>query len=437
MPRSEDSEDASVELAPLLGGGAARLPRQRLEWPLALPVAACVVVFWVVAPSISLYNKWTFSLFGFKYPITYIMGTFSVNWVFAALLRWALVNHGRWYCCSVTDAASHRRRREAERAAARPPPRRMLVLGTCTAFEIATSNLSLLTLTVSFHTMVKSSMPLFVALFAVLMGLEPPSMQLLGVILVVTVGVVLCSYGEVVFDLVGFLYVLGSAMSGGLRWSLSQLLVQQQIDSAPLPTAADTFETHTGGKAGRSSEMQARATTQEAGEQNCGSKADWAAMRRRLRLTLIRATEMLYHQLPISVLSLIPFWLLLEQTAVLEYFARHQATGRGQTAAVELLLVVTGCATLAFVLICTELILLALTSSVTLAVLGIAKELMLIGASVLIFGDTLTGLNMLGFAIAMVGVVWFKYLRFTAHLARQGEPHKHTIRQRMSSPQRP
>ena len=101
-----------------------------------------MLTFWIVAPSISLYNKWTFSYFGFHFPITYIMGTFSINWLMATLLRLAL---GRGLCTTV-DADGGPAQRAAEREAARPPQDRLILIGMCTAFEIAASNLSLLTL---------------------------------------------------------------------------------------------------------------------------------------------------------------------------------------------------------------------------------------------------------------------------------------------------
>ena len=153
------------------------------------PIATMIIVFWAVAVSITLYNKWTFSTFGFHFPVTFIIGTFSVNWILSVTLRRHL----------------HARLEEASAAVPPTPARRkVLIIGTCTAFEIAASNLSLLTLSVSFHTMVKSSTPLFVLIFSVIFGLERPNCMLLSSMALVTVGVMLCSYGEVMFDLVGF-----------------------------------------------------------------------------------------------------------------------------------------------------------------------------------------------------------------------------------------
>jgi hypothetical protein len=45
-------------------------------------------------------------------------------------------------------------------------------IGVLTAVEVTASNLSLLTISVSFHTMVKSSVPLFVLVFSVMTGLQ-------------------------------------------------------------------------------------------------------------------------------------------------------------------------------------------------------------------------------------------------------------------------
>lgn len=178
--------------------------------PTAAPVAAMVLGFWVLAVTITLYNKWVFSTFGFHFPCTYIIGTLSVNWLLSALLRRHLL--------SLPGAVP----------AAPPPRRKVVTMGACTAFEIGASNLSLLTLSVSFHTMVKSSTPLFVLITAIALGLERPTRVLLTAMGLVTLGVMLCSYGEVRFNWVGFMYILTASMAGGLRWSLAQLLMQEE-----------------------------------------------------------------------------------------------------------------------------------------------------------------------------------------------------------------
>jgi solute carrier family 35 protein C2 len=335
---------SEADLAKALPQCFRRLERRWSALPdTAAPIAAMIGVFWFVAVTITLYNKWTFSTFGFHFPVTFIIGTFSMNWVMSVLLR------------------RHLHARLPKSALPVPPARRkVLVIGVCTAFEIAASNLSLLTLSVSFHTMIKSSTPLFVLLFSVGLGLERPNCMLLSSMALVTIGVMLCSYGEVLFDWLGFTYILSAAMAGGLRWSLSQLLLQSaNTDAAPGP-GGDSSSNRSGG---------ARDIAET------------------LHENLLRSVELLYHQLPVSVCALVPAWLLLERVRFLLWVdAQPESVG---LLCVKLGLVIAGCALLAFVLIVTELSLLALTSSVTLAISGIAKELLLIAAAVALFGDNL------------------------------------------------
>ena len=335
----------------------------------AAPIATMIIVFWAVAVSITLYNKWTFSTFGFHFPVTFIIGTFSVNFVLSLCLRKHL--HSR---LQIVPPA--------------PAQRQVLIIGTCTAFEIAASNLSLLTLSVSFHTMVKSSTPLFVLIFSVIFGLERPNCMLLSSMALVTVGVMLCSYGEVLFDWVGFGYVLSAAMAGGLRWSLSQLLLQTTADGSDSKPGL----LGTGGS-----------ISTQAGVQDITAT---------LHANLLKSVELLYHQLPVSVCALVPAWGLLEQARFFLWVDEQRETVG--LLMLKLACVIVGCSMLAFVLIVTELSLLALTSSVTLSIAGIAKELMLIAAAVALFGDELSQLNLVGFFIALIGVGLYKLYKFRA-----------------------
>ena len=67
------------------------------------------------------------------------------------------------------------------------------------------------------------------------------------------------------------------------------------------------------------------------------------------------------------------------------------------------------CLLVKFITECSAAFIVICSSSVTLAICGIAKELLLIAASVVLFGDRLSGLNLLGFGLATVGIGWFKY----------------------------
>lgn len=93
------------------------------------------------------------------------------------------------------------------------------------ASDIGLGNTSLLLVTLSFYTMLKSSALGFVLLFSVLFKLEAPTLKLVAILSVMTFGVFLMAVGEADFNLLGFFLVLGASCSSGLRWALVKLLL--------------------------------------------------------------------------------------------------------------------------------------------------------------------------------------------------------------------
>ena len=94
--------------------------------------------------------------------------------------------------------------------------------------DIGLSNTSLAFVSLSFYTMLKSTTPLFLLLFAILMGLERMSWRLAGVIAVISLGLFLLVEGEdeSEFSLAGFFMVLSASALAGLRWAITQVLLQ-------------------------------------------------------------------------------------------------------------------------------------------------------------------------------------------------------------------
>jgi solute carrier family 35 protein C2 len=85
--------------------------------------------------------------------------------------------------------------------------------------------------------MCKSSSLIFVLLFAFLFRLELFSFRLVGVIFLIFSGVVLMVATETHFILSGFLLVLSASASGGLRWSLTQVLLKSRNIGLDNPAA--------------------------------------------------------------------------------------------------------------------------------------------------------------------------------------------------------
>ena len=98
--------------------------------------------------------------------------------------------------------------------------------GLVTALDVGLSNLSLVRITLTFYTMVKSSTPVFVLGWAYIFKLERITLPLVGVILIIAAGELLTVYGEVEFDPSGFILCLLASVLSGLRWTLVQTLLQ-------------------------------------------------------------------------------------------------------------------------------------------------------------------------------------------------------------------
>lgn len=85
--------------------------------------------------------------------------------------------------------------------------------------------------------MCKSSSLIFVLLFAFIFKLEKFSYRLVGVIFLIFSGVVLMVATETHFILEGFLLVISASALGGLRWSLTQILLKNKAMGLDNPAA--------------------------------------------------------------------------------------------------------------------------------------------------------------------------------------------------------
>lgn len=117
--------------------------------------------------------------------------------------------------------------------------------GAATGIDIGLSNNSLKIVTLSFYSeslspqaglppadiiaaMCKSSSLAFVLLFAFVFKLEKPTWRLIGIIAIITCGVVLMVSSDTQFVFWGMVEVLAASCMAGLRWSLTQLLLEKE-----------------------------------------------------------------------------------------------------------------------------------------------------------------------------------------------------------------
>jgi solute carrier family 35 protein C2 len=89
--------------------------------------------------------------------------------------------------------------------------------GLVTSGDVGLSNLSLVRISITFYTMVKSSTPVFVLLWAYFFNLETITPLLVLVVAVIAAGECLTVMGEVDYDWIGLIMCLGASVLSGAR----------------------------------------------------------------------------------------------------------------------------------------------------------------------------------------------------------------------------
>ncbi|KAG2202451.1 hypothetical protein INT46_002246 [Mucor plumbeus] len=234
---------------------------------------------------------------------------------------------------------------------------KVIPCGVAAAIEISCANASLVLITLSFYTMIKSSTPVWVLIFSFMFGFEKPKLNLIAVISLIVLGVSLTVDGESHYNAYGFVLVLIAAIASGLRWNLTQFLMKKNNKEKQSPLAT------------------------------------------------------MYHLSPIMFITMLSLSLYIEKP-----FQHHQDSSNYidfiSKALVSLLVMAVG-GVLAFMMTLSELYLIKGTSTVTLSVAGISKEILVIGLSVFIYGDILTLKTYLGLFISIIGIAGYNYYKYT------------------------
>ncbi|XP_068184265.1 solute carrier family 35 member C2 isoform X2 [Antennarius striatus] len=169
-----------------------------------------ILFYYVFSIGITFYNKWLMK--GFHYPLFMTLVHLSIIFCLAAVTRWAM------HCwtgkprvvLSWTDYLH-----------------KVSPTALATVLDIGLSNWSFLFITISLYTMTKSSAVLFILFFSLIFKLEEPNPFLILVVLLISCGLFMFTFESTQFNLEGFLMVLLASFIGGIRWTLTQVLMQK------------------------------------------------------------------------------------------------------------------------------------------------------------------------------------------------------------------
>ncbi|KAJ9699933.1 hypothetical protein PVL29_005674 [Vitis rotundifolia] len=288
-----------------------------------------LLIYIVLSSGVILYNKWVLSpkYFNFPFPITLTM----IHMGFSGAVAFFLVR--------VLKVVS-------------PVKMTLEIYSTCVipisaffASSLWFGNTAYLHISVAFIQMLKALMPVATFLMAVICGTDKLRCDVFLNMLLVSVGVVISSYGEIHFNVIGTVYQVTGIFAEALRLVLTQVLLQKK------------------------------------------------------GLTLNPITS-LYYIAPCSFVFLFVPWYFLEKPQM--EISQIQFN----------FWIFFSNALCALALNFSIFLVIGRTGAVTIRVAGVLKDWILIALSTVIFPEsTITGLNIIGYAIALCGVVMYNYLK--------------------------
>ncbi|XP_066314996.1 probable sugar phosphate/phosphate translocator At1g06470 [Miscanthus floridulus] len=352
---SDDSEEFELPLLPSSSGGGsspmdieagatARSDDLPISPRFLAKVIGLIACWYTLSTCLTLYNKEMLGKQMWKFPAPFLMNT--VHFTLQAVASRAIV----WFQQRGLEGGP-------SKMSWKDYCLRVVPTALATALDINLSNISLVFITVTFATMCKSASPIFILLFAFMFRLEKPSFSLLGIMLVISFGVLLTVAKETEFNLWGFIFIMLAAVMSGFRWSMTQILLQKE---------------------------------------EYGLKNPFTLMS---------------HVTP--VMAIVTAIISIVMDPWHDFRASHFFDSSAHIISSSLLLLLGGA--LAFFMVLTEYVLVSVTSAVTVTVAGIVKEAVTILVAVLFFHDPFTWLKALGLAIIIFGVGLFniyKYKRF-------------------------
>ncbi|XP_061366276.1 probable sugar phosphate/phosphate translocator At3g17430 [Gastrolobium bilobum] len=288
-----------------------------------------LLVYISLSSGVILYNKWVLSTlyFNFPFPITLTM----IHMAFSGAVAFLLIR--------VLKVVS-------------PIKMTFNIYATCvvpiSAFFAASlwfGNTAYLYISVAFIQMLKALMPVATFLVAVICGTEKLRCDVFLNMLLVSVGVVISSYGEIHFNVLGTVYQVTGIVAEALRLVLTQVLLQKK------------------------------------------------------GLTLNPITS-LYYIAPCSFVFLFVPWYILEKPEMEDPHMQFNFW------------IFFSNALCALALNLSTFLVIGRTGAVTIRVAGVLKDWLLISLSTVLFPESkISGLNVVGYAIALSGVVFYNYLK--------------------------
>jgi len=225
---------------------------------------------------------------------------------------------------------------------------RVALVAIVSGLDIGLSQWSLEYVTLSLYTMTKTTSTPFILFFGLVLKLERKHWSQVIIIIFITTGLIMFTYKSTTFSFIGFIMVLTAAFFSGIRWTLSQLIMQKS------------------------------------------------------KLGLENPIDFIFHIQPLMILTLLPIAIGVEGVSI----AASEDTFRFQELSTFtntwFLMTVGGI--IAFCMEVSEFLVVTCASSLTLAIIGVFKEVTILTLAVFRNGNEVTFINLCGMVICLFGI---------------------------------
>jgi len=300
-------------------------------WSATLKTLLLICFYYSTSIGLTFYQNWLMK--ELRFPLTIVLTHFIIKFLLASL------------CRAVFTAYTGVERVVLGWAALLG---KVGLVSLVASLDIGLSQWSFEYIDVALYTITKSTSIVFILMFAICLKLEKRHWSLVFIVVTISIGLIMFTYKSTDFVLAGFLMVLSASFLSGIRWTVSQLILQ---------------------------------------------KAKYG---------LSNPVDMIFHVQPLMIISLLPFAIGFEGTRVsssLLLFRFKEVSVLFQT----LGLVSVGGA-IAFLMELGEFLLLAHTSSLTLSIAGIVKEVISLVLAIVFQSNDISVVNLIGLVICVTGI---------------------------------
>ncbi|KAL6261413.1 hypothetical protein P5V15_006508 [Pogonomyrmex californicus] len=302
-------------------------------WRRAFHIFLLISAYFILSIGLTFYNPWLYNTYGFNFPLGVVVCHLIIKFALSALIRCIRkCYNGKRINLPWQNIIYS-----------------IMVPGIASGVDIGLSNWALSLISISLVTMTKSTTIIFILGFSLLFKLEKKSWSLVGIVVMIAGGLAMFTYKSTQFGILGFILCLLASLASGIRWTMTQLIMQ------------------------------------------------------RSKLGLHDPIDMMYYMQPWMLLPAISVTLWFEGGIIYDGI-RINDWNNISSILLTTSAIIAG-AILAFSMEVMEFLVITYTSSLTLSISGIFKEICTLALAFVLKGDQMTGLNFIGLLMCLGGII--------------------------------